>query len=125
MADQLQYELGQGPCVTAVDGRNACAAQWLRDDSRWPAFGRRVSDEVGFASLLSFHVALHLPDVSAALNVYSDRAGVFDHQSVEIGQLMADTARTLLRGRVTAWPTSNGWTSTDSEPPSTPPGPGS
>ena len=42
--DALQYELGQGPCVDAVQGRWQARSDDLRVDVRWPKYGPVAAD---------------------------------------------------------------------------------
>src|ERR1700722_9589241 len=43
--EQLQTELGEGPCLAAFDTGNAVAIPDLRFDGRFPKFGPRAVDE--------------------------------------------------------------------------------
>jgi hypothetical protein len=87
--DDLQYRLGSGPCVDAI----LCDASFqtgdLRNDPRWPEFGRLAADRVGVASMQAFRLFIENDDEIAALNFYSLRPAAFDTESLVVGTLLA------------------------------------
>ena len=75
-ADELQYALGEGPCVDASH-----AAEWYRSgsvagDPRWPRWGPRAA-ELGIRSLLSVQLSTE-DSAIGAINIYSRRDGGFE-----------------------------------------------
>jgi hypothetical protein len=75
-ADELQYALGEGPCVDAADNADWYRSGSVRDDQRWPRWGPRAA-ELGVGSLLSVRlVGAHQP--VGALNMYAAGDGLFD-----------------------------------------------
>jgi len=92
LADAVQYELRSGPCVDAVVDNAIYAPTDLRNDTRWPEFGKRVSTDLGLESMLSYRLAVDLDDVIAGMNLYADRPHAFDRDSVEMGLLLATHA---------------------------------
>lgn len=90
-ADLIQYELGSGPCVDAIVNQTIYAPQDLREDPRWPEYGQRVHQEVGWTSMLSYrlHPELASRQVVAGLNIYSDLARAFDRSALRFGLLLA------------------------------------
>ncbi len=90
-ADAIQYELRSGPCVDALLDDNLYRPHDLRTDPRWPAFGARVAEEVGFASMLSYrlHTEQAAGELIAGLNIYADQPAAFDAPAVEVGLLLA------------------------------------
>jgi GAF domain-containing protein len=72
--DDLQNELGEGPCLDAIEHRVIFYAGDLVEDDRWPQFGRRAT-AAGIRSVL----ALPLPNDggSGALNLYARFPGAF------------------------------------------------
>lgn len=91
-ADQVQYELRSGPCVDAILDDTVYAPTDLSTDPRWPEFGKRLSADLGLESMLSYRLAVHLDDVLAGLNLYSDQVAAFDRDSAELGLLLATHA---------------------------------
>jgi GAF domain-containing protein len=89
-ADQIQYELGSGPCVDALLENSTYNVSDLRTDIRWPEFGRRAVELTGLLSMLSFRLyqEAHLDQI-VGLNMYSHEPNAFDAVSETIGLLLA------------------------------------
>ena len=69
--DDIQYGLGQGPCVSAAAEGRTMMSDSLGSDQRWPEFGSKVAG-------LGVHSALSLPLITAgrvvgAMNIYAHR----------------------------------------------------
>jgi hypothetical protein len=90
-ADTIQYELGSGPCLDAIVEQSIYHPQDLRHDPRWPQYGSRVHDEVGWLSMLSYRLYPELAarELIAGLNIYSDIEHAFDTAALRIGLLLA------------------------------------
>lgn len=85
--DDIQYSLGQGPCLSAAAEGVTVQSPALGADSRWPDFGVR-------AAALGVHSALSIPlttstGVVGALNIYAHPTHAFSEQSAEMGHLFA------------------------------------
>ena len=96
-ADNLQYEIGSGPCVDAALDDSVYVTGDVMSGDRWATWARRVTDEVGVKSV--FAQRLHLlddSDVIASLNIYSDRPAAFDERSVGLGLVLATHAALVL-----------------------------
>ena len=88
--DDVQYGLGEGPCLLAVQTGQTQTSGSLGGERRWPRFGPRVG-RMGVHSVLS--LPLLLPDrVVGALNVYAHEKDGFGPQAVRIGELFARPA---------------------------------
>lgn len=88
--DDIQYRLGEGPCITAVRERKPQRSGSLGGEPRWPRFGPRVG-RLGVHSALS--VPLMLPDqLVGALNVYARSREAFDEDAQQIGMRFAGPA---------------------------------
>lgn len=83
-SDKLQYDAGEGPCLDAVWEQRVTHSADLRADERWPTWGPRVADEVGFASILCFQLFTH-EDTVGAVNLYSRTLNGFDEQDMDDG----------------------------------------
>ncbi|MET0695463.1 MAG: GAF and ANTAR domain-containing protein [Propionibacteriaceae bacterium] len=88
--DDIQYSIGQGPCITAAAEAQTVISGSLGGDSRWPRFGARVAR-------LGVHSAVSLPLITSdgvvgALNVYAHGKHVFDQRAAELGGLFARPA---------------------------------
>jgi putative methionine-R-sulfoxide reductase with GAF domain len=88
--DNIQYGLGEGPCISAAAQRRTVKSGSLGGDTQWPRFGPRVGR-------LGVHSALSLPlvvedEVIGAINVYAHSKSAFDEHASEIGELYASSA---------------------------------
>lgn len=86
--DEIQYELGSGPCVDAVLQDTVFHTDDLRADTRWPEYSRRATEETTVRSMLSFRMFFEVGDLIAGLNLYSTRAAAFDSDTAVIGTLI-------------------------------------
>lgn len=88
--DDVQYGLGEGPCLLAVESGRTQTSGSLGGDARWPRFGPRVG-RMGVHSRLS--LPLLLPDrVVGAMNVYAHTWDAFGPDAVRTGELFAAPA---------------------------------
>ncbi len=89
--DDVQYGLGEGPCLSAVETGTPQTSGSLGGEPRWPRFGPRIG-RMGVHSVLSLPLLL-LPDrVIGALNVYAHPKDAFDARAVQMGELFARPA---------------------------------
>ena len=88
MADQLQYELGEGPCLDAVWEERLVHSSDLATDPRWPTWGPKVAAETGARSIMCFQLFTEA-DTVGALNLYSERRGSFDAEDRDSGVALA------------------------------------
>lgn len=88
--DDIQYGLGQGPCITAARDGVTIVSGSLGADLRWQRFGSRVA-RLGVHSVVS--LPLLTPDgVVGAMNVYARGKQVFDDRATRIGEAFAGPA---------------------------------
>jgi hypothetical protein len=87
--DEIQYDLGTGPCVDAILEETVFRTDDLREDERWPAFAQRVAETNDVRSMLSFRLFLEDDDRISGLNLYSTRTRAFDEGSEVVGTLIA------------------------------------
>lgn len=85
--DDIQYGLGQGPCILAAAQNRTVASGSLGGDERWQVFGSRVA-RLGVHSVIS--LPLPTPEgVVGAMNVYARAKHAFDDRATELGELFA------------------------------------
>ena len=85
--DDIQYGIGQGPCITAAREGQIVMSGSLGSDPRWRKFGGTVA-RLGVHSVLS--LPLVIPDrVVGAMNVYAHDRHVFDERAAELGEIYA------------------------------------
>jgi GAF domain-containing protein len=81
-ADQLQYELGEGPCLDAVWEQETFRIDDMTADERYPRWSRAVAEETGIRSSLSLQLFTDEEQKSlGGLNLYSPRPHAFDAQT--------------------------------------------
>lgn len=89
-ADELQYRLGEGPCVDALAGRWPSATEELGVDERWPRYAPHGAG-LGFRSQLGVPL-FDEPRSVAVLNLYSAAGGAFGPDSHRVAGLFATHA---------------------------------
>ncbi|MFE4837258.1 GAF and ANTAR domain-containing protein [Arthrobacter sp. NPDC056691] len=100
-ADRLQYDLGEGPCLTAWASAQPVLVDDVRTEQRWPVWSE-ASAGTGVLSCIS--VPLLVPDLGGrnrpeaigALKVYADRPRAFDEHSAQVLTLLAGPAALIL-----------------------------
>jgi transcriptional regulator with GAF, ATPase, and Fis domain len=92
--DDIQYRLGEGPCVAAMFEKPTVAAPNLRHDQRWPryvpeAVRRGVRSQMGYRLYVEGHTM-------GGLNFYSTESDTFLDDACEVGELFAVHATVAL-----------------------------
>lgn len=88
LADELQYELGEGPCLHAVWQEHVVHVPDISAETRWPRWAARASRETGYQSMMAFQL-FTTDDAAGALNVYSTQEGGFDAADRDNGIALA------------------------------------
>ena len=86
-ADQLQYELREGPWFTVQTAQSAFSGD-VAHDPRWPVWGPRVSAELGIGSVMSFLLSDERRSFGSC-KLYADRVDAFDHQDRVVAETFA------------------------------------
>jgi GAF domain-containing protein len=94
--DDIQTELGDGPCISALRQHQTVLIEDMSNEDRWPQF-TSMAIELGVQSLLSFQLFVESANLGA-LNLYSDEARAFTEESVEIGTIVAQHAAVAMFG---------------------------
>lgn len=98
-ANDLQQELGEGPCLDVMRDQDTLVSRDLAHDRRWPRWASQVHDELGVDSLIS---VLVYTDATAfgALSLYAGLGVEFDDDDTAIAQMLAgQMALTMSSGR--------------------------
>ena len=95
-ADLLQYELGEGPCLSATHDHEVVQIDDLDTDERFPGWSTAVVRRTGFRSILSFRL-FTAEGVLGALNLYAPRPRAFDAELRGEGFLFAAQAAVTLQ----------------------------
>lgn len=93
-ADQLQYDLEEGPCLEAAMTGQPQLSNRLATSVDWPRWGPKVS-EMGVHALLGIQLSTD-DEVLGALNLYSAEAGAFSRDDVDIADVYATHATNAL-----------------------------
>ena len=93
--DELQYGLGEGPCLTAVQGLTTIHVPDLREEARWPRYAAAAWAE-GIGSVLSVPLPLE-GEANAALNLYSSRTNAFSGADIKHAEAYAAQVSKALR----------------------------
>ena len=97
-ADQLQYEMEEGPCLDAIWEHETFQVRDMTADERYPRWTRAVADETGIRSSLSLQLFTDENEESlGALNLYSPRVDAFDAETRGEGLAFAAQAAVALR----------------------------
>lgn len=99
--DAIQYETGEGPCLSAITEHAVFRSGDLAADDRWPAFARPALERTGVRSVLAFRLFTER-DTLGALNLYSRERHAFGDDVVPVGTILAAHAAlayTLARER--------------------------
>ena len=96
--DQLQYQLGVGPCLESAQLGGAILCPDLQDEQRWPDFVTAARESTTVRSVL----AIQLPGGEpAAMNFYADRPRAFDPATIDVATILAaHTAGLLTLGTI-------------------------
>lgn len=92
--DDMQYQLGEGPCIDAAIKGQTVRAVDLDADPRWPRWGPSALN-VGLRSIVSIQLHARGSRVGA-LNLYGERSGQFDDEDVQLARLFAYHAASAL-----------------------------
>ena len=85
--DRLQYELGEGPCLHAMDTGEHVRVEHARHEQRWPAF-MRAAAPVGLRSCLGVRLSVETRTVGA-LNLYSFSQDTIEAETEQLAELFA------------------------------------
>jgi GAF domain-containing protein len=88
VVDAIQYETGEGPCLTAIYEHATYLIDDLAGDRRWPEFSRRAVAQTGVRCMLSFPLFLQ-GETIGALNMYSRHPAAFDEHGSAVGTILA------------------------------------
>ncbi len=97
-ADQLQYELHEGPCMEALGQSDLVWVNDLARDNQFPQFAPQAV-RLGVRSMLSTRLFLAEND-RAGLNLYSQQPSAFSSSDLPMAAIFASYASLLLMNRL-------------------------
>lgn len=89
--DHIQYDAGEGPCLSAAVEQPLIYTPKLRDDQRWPRSASAIAGELGVGSMLAARLSYGPTREPAlgALNLYSRNEEAFDEDDLLLTVLLA------------------------------------
>jgi hypothetical protein len=87
-ADELQYELRQGPCYQAATSDPVVQVNELATDARWPEYGPEAAARFGIGAQLAFQFVAE-PHARGALNLYANKPHQIDAETRQLGAMFA------------------------------------
>ncbi|MGJ9373779.1 GAF and ANTAR domain-containing protein [Nesterenkonia sp. CF4.4] len=93
-ADDLQYTIGEGPCLSAWASRTVVNVNDVRSDPRWPNWSAALAG-LPIRSVLSTPLQ-HQETVVGAMKVYSSSEHAFTLETARLLSMFAGPAATLL-----------------------------
>ncbi|MGH2806511.1 MAG: ANTAR domain-containing protein [Actinomycetota bacterium] len=97
--DELQYETGQGPCLSSIKEHETFRIPDMETDHTWPEFSKRAAAETDIKSMLSFVLDLR-EGTLGAVNLMSTDKDSFDDDDVATGAIFAAQAAIALANAV-------------------------
>lgn len=88
VADRIQAETGEGPCVDVLKEHEMFQTGNLERETRWPRFASRAHEETGVSSILAARLFIE-QDTLASLNLYSTDVDAFDDTDVALATVFA------------------------------------
>lgn len=70
LLDEMQYDLGDGPCLAELRTTDVCVIDDLTRDAPWPRWAARTADLTGVRSYMGFRLYVDHTNLGA-LNLYS------------------------------------------------------
>jgi GAF domain-containing protein len=87
-ANELQHELGEGPCLSVRKDQDTLVVVDLATERRWPDWAPKVHREFGASSMMSLLVFTD-DDSYGALSLYAVDGHQFDVDDVAVAQTLA------------------------------------
>ncbi len=95
LLDDIQYEINEGPCVSALREAVVVTAPDVGHDQRWPRYVRRATSETGLQSQLAVRIFLD-GGVLGGLNLYSTSRSDIDPDAETVAVLFAAHAAAMM-----------------------------
>ena len=93
--DALERELGEGPCVDAIDEEAGQIDPDITRHSTWPRLAERVIAETPVRGMAGYRIVIEGKKVGA-LNLFSDTPGAFETDGADQGAVLSAFASVAL-----------------------------
>jgi hypothetical protein len=97
LADAVQYHLGEGPTLQAMDRRVPVVVSDVTNDPRWPRFAASVLSQLSVRSVLSVPLR-GVRGKDASLSLYGDTSDAFDASAIAVLPIAVASADITLAG---------------------------
>jgi GAF domain-containing protein len=97
--DTIECDLGEGPCIEAIEEDDLIVANDLVTDDRWPRFRARALAETSIRSMMGARIFLSADD-RGALNFYAPEAGAFTQYDVGVAGMLSIVASLALQASI-------------------------
>jgi GAF domain-containing protein len=94
--DELQYSLGEGPCMDALRAARVVAVPKLASDGRWPRYVAEATRKTELKAQLAVQLFLDDEGVLGGLNMYSTDSADLDPDAEGVAELFAAHAAIAL-----------------------------
>jgi len=99
LADSLQYELDEGPCLRSAERNTNYLLFDVVGETRWPRFCAALLDRTPYRTVLSLQL---VAEDSAALNLFAETPGAFSDDDIDLATVFAAHASSLVALREAA-----------------------
>jgi hypothetical protein len=93
IADDLQYEVNEGPCLRSAERDANYLLIDVADDQRWPRFSAALLEHTPFRCVLSYQM---IAGDSAALNLYAEEPAAYETDDIDVATVIAAHASSLI-----------------------------
>lgn len=96
--DQIQYDAGEGPCLSAAVDQPLIYTRILRQDTRWPRSASVIAAELGVGSMLSSRLSFGTDrePTLGSLNLYARDEEAFDEEDQLVAVLLASLSSVVI-----------------------------
>ena len=106
LVDTIECDVGEGPCIEAIEEDDLIVANDLVTDDRWPTFRARALAETPIRSMMGARVFLNADD-RGALNFYAPEAGAFTQYDVGVAGMLSVVASLAMQASIEQQKVSN------------------
>lgn len=93
--DDLQYSLGEGPCLDALGAPHVVSVPRLRHEQRWPSYVERVV-QLGLRSQMAVKISLDHSGALGGINLYSTISDEIDPEAEALAELFGVHAASMM-----------------------------
>jgi hypothetical protein len=92
-ADDLQYQLNEGPCLRSAERDANYLLIDVANDQRWPHFSAALMKHTPYRCVLSYQM---IAGDSSALNLYAEQPAAYETDDIDLATVIAAHASSLI-----------------------------